>query len=219
MLMGCLAAFIPTAVHLFNRRRPKPHPFAAISFIIKGHRQSASRVRFRRFLLYLARTLILAAIPIALARPHFGPHGETTTAYGPKATMIVLDASLSMQFVKSKPLFDIGKDYARQVLKNLRSQDSAGLWLCSDVSSVGDVARTSLSFDHLKVRADIDDAKVTFAPADLGRCLDAATTELSKSPLAGKTHRRYFRLYCKKPTDGPSVARTSPRNCANERRP
>jgi len=69
LLLGTAAALIPLAVHLFDRRKPRPHPFAAIAFVLRSQRRTASRLKLKRLILYTLRTLILLAIPVALARP------------------------------------------------------------------------------------------------------------------------------------------------------
>jgi hypothetical protein len=69
LLLGTLAALIPLAVHLFDRRKPRPQPFAAIAFVLRSQRRTASRLRLKRILLYTLRTLILLAIPLALPAP------------------------------------------------------------------------------------------------------------------------------------------------------
>src|SRR3954469_17179422 len=98
MLLGPAAALIPLLVHLFDRRRPRPHPFGAIAFVLRSQKRTASRLRLRRLLLYALRTLILLALPIALARPEFRRAEAPTSGFGPMATVIVLDASLSMRW-------------------------------------------------------------------------------------------------------------------------
>src|SRR4051794_21946096 len=90
-LFGCLAALIPLLVHLFDRRRPRQVPFGAISFVLRSQKRTASRLKLKRLLLYALRTLILLALPIALARPEWKHPSLTTSAsQGPAATAIIL---------------------------------------------------------------------------------------------------------------------------------
>src|SRR5688500_2471188 len=96
MLLGALAALIPLLVHLFDRRRPRPHPFPPISFVLRSQKRTASRLKLKRLILYCLRTLILLAIPVALARPELRRAGTVALSRGPAATSIVVDASLSM---------------------------------------------------------------------------------------------------------------------------
>ena len=63
LLLGAAAALIPLAVHLFDRRKPRPHPFAAIAFVLRSQRRTVSRLKLKRLVLYTLRTLILLAIP------------------------------------------------------------------------------------------------------------------------------------------------------------
>ncbi len=48
LLLGALAALIPLAVHLFDRRKPRPHPFAAIAFVLRSQRRTASRLKLKK---------------------------------------------------------------------------------------------------------------------------------------------------------------------------
>src|SRR5690606_4813838 len=119
---GALAALIPIIVHLIQRRRPRPHPFAAIELVRRSQQRNVRRLRLRRLLLLAARTLILLAIPLALARPQFSEAGEVAeaSARGPAATAIVVDASFSMRWrTGSASLFERAREDARDVLAGL----------------------------------------------------------------------------------------------------
>ncbi|MGA9520696.1 MAG: BatA domain-containing protein, partial [Myxococcaceae bacterium] len=114
MLLGGLAAFLPLLVHLFDRRRPRPTPFGAISFVLRSQKRTASRLKLKRLLLYALRTLILLAIPFALARPELRQDAHAAVqATGPAATAIILDASLSMRYADGESLFERGRELAR----------------------------------------------------------------------------------------------------------
>src|SRR5260370_34513814 len=125
MLLGAFAALIPVLVHLFDRRRPRPHPFGAIGFVLRSQRRTASRLKLKRLLLYSLRTLILLGLPIALARPQLVRDAQAATASrGAAATAIVLDASMSMQFADRERLFERGRERSeeRRVGKECRSR-------------------------------------------------------------------------------------------------
>src|SRR5690349_2560430 len=95
---GALAAAIPVIVHLIQRRRPKPHPFAALELVRRSQKRNVRRLRLKRLLLLAARTLLLLLVPLALARPRLETPAAAAAAAprGPAATAIVLDTSLSM---------------------------------------------------------------------------------------------------------------------------
>ena len=80
LLWGLAAAAIPLAIHLFYRRRPKPVPFPAIDFVMQARRETERRLKLRRVLLFTARTALLAAAALAIARrPDWG--GMTTVIW------------------------------------------------------------------------------------------------------------------------------------------
>lgn len=182
LLLGAAAALIPLLVHLFDRRRPRPHPFGAISFVLRSQRRTASRLRLKRLILYLLRTLILLAIPVALARPEWKREVAAAAASGPAATAIVLDVSLSMRWSDGTSLFERAQDEARDALKDLLPEEPATVLLCD--AAAGPPAAPG--FDRERLRALIDEAKPSYGAADVSRCLELAAKSLEDSPLPGK---------------------------------
>ncbi|MEI7954936.1 MAG: BatA domain-containing protein, partial [Verrucomicrobiota bacterium] len=69
LLWGLLAASIPIIIHLLNRRRHKTIHWAAMQFLLKATRESRGKKKLRHFLILACRTLGLAALIFAAARP------------------------------------------------------------------------------------------------------------------------------------------------------
>src|SRR5512144_1910466 len=133
LLWGLLAAAVPLAIHLFFRRRPKPTHFPAIDFILRARHETERRLRLKKLLLFTARTLLLAAVAAALARPRLEQpeHAAAAAARGPSAVAIVLDASASMRYrVGSGTLFDRARSDALEVLDGLSSEEPASVVIC-----------------------------------------------------------------------------------------
>ena len=131
LLLGAAAALIPLAVHLFDRRKPRPHPFAAIAFVLRSQRRTASRLKLKRLLLYTLRTLILLAIPLALARPELRrPGAAVSRAAGPAATVVVVDRGLAMRFVEGQSLFENARTEARSAITGLGPEDPVTVLPC-----------------------------------------------------------------------------------------
>lgn len=82
-LFGLLAAAIPILIHLFTRRRPREVPFPSLEFLAEVNQSEIRRLRLRQWLLLLLRTLAVAAIALAMARPAvrgaLGPGGSAAT--------------------------------------------------------------------------------------------------------------------------------------------
>jgi hypothetical protein len=183
LLLGAAAALIPLLVHLFDRRRPRPHAFSAIAFVLRSQRRTASRLKLKRLLLYALRTLILLALPVALARPAW--RQQTTrgaSQRGPAATAIILDASLSMRYSDGTSLFERARELARDTLKDLLPEEPATVVLCA----TGLPPPAPAGFDRGHLRSAIDEAQATYARADLNRCMELGAQALTDSPLPAK---------------------------------
>ncbi|NOJ95648.1 VWA domain-containing protein [Corallococcus coralloides] len=182
-LLGALGALIPVLVHLFDRRRPRAHPFGPLAFVLRSQKRTASRLKLKRLLLYALRTLILLAIPIALARPEFTRDAQAATVTrGPAATAVILDASLSMRWSDGTSNFEKGRDEARDALKDLLPEEPATVMVCT----ASPEAPPPPGFDRARLRALVDEAKPTYGTADLSRCLDMAARSLEENPMPGK---------------------------------
>jgi hypothetical protein len=183
MLLGALAALLPLLVHLFDRRRPKPRPFAAIAFVLRSHRRTASRLRLKRLLLYTLRTLLLLAVPLALARPQLVRAGAGAAHLaGPAATAIIVDRSFGMRFRDKESLFEHAREEAREALSSLLQEEPVTLVGCGPDTE----APAAPGFDRARMREAIDRMQPSFGGADLNRCLSLAARALEDSPLSAK---------------------------------
>jgi hypothetical protein len=215
MLLGALGALIPLLVHLFDRRRPRPHPFGPLAFVLRSQKRTASRLKLKRLLLYVLRTLILLAIPFALARPEWSRDAAAAQIVkGPAATAIILDASLSMRWSDGTSLFERGRDEARDALKDLLPEEPATVLVCTQSPA----APPPPGFDRARLRGMVDEAKPTYGAADLSRCMDMAARALEENPMPGKRlvvvsdmTASAFRLEAPPPTvKGPAGAPVKP---------
>jgi len=175
LLWGLLAAGIPLAIHLFFRRRPRPAPFPAIDFILRARRETERRLRLKRLLLFTARTLLLSAIALAIARPRAEQPGAAPVAAGPRATAIVLDASSSMRYQQGgRPLFERARADALGALAALSPEEPATVVVCGP----GAPAAEPPSFDRSAARRLLERAAASAGYADLTACSHAALRAL-----------------------------------------
>ena len=183
MLLGTAAALLPLLVHLFDRRRPRPVPFAALSFVLRSQRRTASRLKLRRLLVYLLRTLLLLAVPLALARPQWEAEAQAgAQGRGPAATAIVVDGSLSMRYADGKPLFDRALSRAREVLSRLSPEEPATVMVCTRDAA----APPPAAFDRARLRTLLDEGKASYGASELNRCLEQSLRALDDSPLPAR---------------------------------
>jgi len=110
LLFGLAAAAIPLIIHLFNFRRPRRVDFSSLAFLHELKKSTMQRVRVKQWLLLALRTLAIACLVIAFARPTMtGPLAGQLGGSGRTTMAIVVDRSASMT------LRDGGGSYMDQV--------------------------------------------------------------------------------------------------------
>ncbi|MEQ2009362.1 MAG: BatA domain-containing protein, partial [Limisphaerales bacterium] len=88
---------VPVIIHLINRLRHKPQPWAAMMFLLQATRASTSHAKLRQWLVLLFRTLAVLALVLFIARPLAGGWLGWTLSPAPDVIVIVLDRSASME--------------------------------------------------------------------------------------------------------------------------
>lgn len=96
LLWGLLAAAIPVIIHLLNRWRHRTVRWAAMQFLLKATRESRGKKRLKHLLILACRTLAVATLAVAAARPLLG--GFLGWGAGQIDTVVlILDRSASME--------------------------------------------------------------------------------------------------------------------------
>ncbi len=123
-LFGLLAAGIPVIIHLFTRRRPREVRFPSLEFLTEVNQSEIRRLRLKQWLLLLLRTLAIAAVALAMARPAV----RGTTGFGPRragasaATTVVALVDESGSMGAASPAASAGatlEAQARRVVEDL----------------------------------------------------------------------------------------------------
>lgn len=97
LLWGLPLVLVPVIIHLINRLRHKPQPWAAMMFLLQATRASTSHAKLRQWLVLLFRTLAVLALVLFIARPLVGGWLGWTLSPAPDVIVIVLDRSASME--------------------------------------------------------------------------------------------------------------------------
>ena len=88
---------LPVVIHLINRMRHRPQPWAAMMFLVAATRASTNRARLKQWLVLLFRTLAVLTLILFLARPLGGGWLGWAVNAAPDVIFIVLDRSASME--------------------------------------------------------------------------------------------------------------------------
>lgn len=121
LLWFLCAAAIPVIIHLLNRRRHKTMQWAAMQFLLKATRESRGKKKLRHILILTARTLGIACLATAVARPMIG--GLLGWGSSQMDTVIlILDRSASMETTAdntSASRRELAIDRVRDAMKSL----------------------------------------------------------------------------------------------------
>ncbi|MDA0875164.1 MAG: BatA domain-containing protein, partial [Bacteroidetes bacterium] len=123
-LLGLAAAAIPLIIHLFNFRRPKRVNFSSLAFLHELRKSTMQRVRVKQWLLLALRTLAIASLVLAFARPTMtGPLAARLGGAGRTTAAVVLDRSASMTLRDGGGAYI---DQARSLVEGLVGQMESG---------------------------------------------------------------------------------------------
>ncbi|ARA93901.1 hypothetical protein AWN76_012520 [Rhodothermaceae bacterium RA] len=123
-LFALAAAAIPLIIHLFNFRRPKKVDFSSLEFLKELQKSTMQRVRIKQWLLLVLRTLAIACLVLAFARPTLtGGLAGTLGGRAPTSVALVLDNSLSMTLRDAQGAY---LDQARRIAATLIDQLEPG---------------------------------------------------------------------------------------------
>ena len=96
LALGAALAAVPLIIHLLNRQRFKPAPWAAMRFVLAAHRRTRRRVQLENLLLLLLRMGAVALLAFAVARPFVrGASGLGKLTERARDVVLILDGSAS----------------------------------------------------------------------------------------------------------------------------
>lgn len=132
-LWGLLAASIPIIIHLLNRRRHRTVQWAAMEFLLKATRESRGKKKLKYLIILACRTLAIAALIFAVARPLVG--GFLGWGGGKIDTVIlILDRSSSMGQLSKGSKNSKRKSALASVRQSLKELDNPRLVLIDSAS-------------------------------------------------------------------------------------
>ncbi len=162
--VGLAALAVPILVHLFQRERREPVRFPSLMFLRQVPYKSVRRRRIRNWPLFLLRSLAVALLVIAFARPFFDRDlAAIGTLDDAREVIVLLDRSYSMAYGDR---WDRALESARSVVQGLRPEDRATLVAFDGAAATltqpgADAGRLLNALDTLKPGAGI----TRFTPA------------------------------------------------------
>ena len=180
-LFGLFAAAIPLILHLLNRRRRHIVEFSTLRFLKQLEKKEMNRLRLKRLLLLLIRTLIVISIVLSFSRPTirgYLPGAELSTN-----AVILLDNSLSMQILNEEmSLFDESTQAVTEILGTFNKNDR--LILLSSVQNER-VVSADIKWSS-PANIDLEDVNISYRSSDLKSALQKSIKLLNNKKSANK---------------------------------
>ena len=131
LMLGWLAAAAaPILIHLWNKRKYREVPWAAIEYLLAAMRKNSRRMRLEQWSLLAVRTLIIVLLVLAVAQPFLEQAGFSFSPDGRTLKVLVVDGSFSMGYKPTdKSRFDRAKQWAAQIVDESSQGDAFALVL------------------------------------------------------------------------------------------
>jgi len=137
LVIGAALAAVPLLIHLLNRQRFRPMPWAAMRFVEAAYRKTRRRARLENLLLLLLRMGAIALLALAIARPFVGARSALSgMTESRRDVALILDASYSTGWRDGvRTVFEREIERARELLSTLNGPrgDRARLVVASRV--------------------------------------------------------------------------------------
>ncbi len=177
-LLGLAALAAPVLVHLVRRTRARRVEFPALYFVRQVPQRTIRRRTLRDLLLLALRCLALLLVVFAFTRPYFTTAGKAAASEGTRATVILIDASLSM---RRGGLFEEAKRRADALVGETAADERVALVSFGE----GYEVVSSFTSDKNALRAALGVLKVGFEATDYEQALRGAEALFRESKGGG----------------------------------
>lgn len=179
LLGGLALAALPLVIHLISKRRARVVRFAAIDFVLRSRKKTARSLRLRQLLLLLVRTLLVAAVALAVAGPFLGRGEDEAPGDRPLVVVVALDVSASMRAeLDGRTAFERARRRAVRLVSKTANDVRFAALTCGD--EVRDVVPEPV-FDRATVIAALEQTEPEWGRSDLVACA-ARASEIALRP-------------------------------------
>lgn len=121
LIAGVALAAVPLAIHLLNRQRHKPMPWAAMRFVLAAYRRTRRRVELENLLLLFLRMAAIALLALAVARPFTGAASPLAGLTESRRDLVlVVDGSASTGYREGvETVYEREISRAREIVREL----------------------------------------------------------------------------------------------------
>ncbi|BDQ03121.1 MAG: hypothetical protein KatS3mg037_1696 [Ignavibacterium sp.] len=178
VLIGLLAAAIPVIIHLLNLRKLKKIEFSTLAFLKELQKNKIRKIKIKQWLLLVLRVLIVLLIVFAFARPALrGLSIAGTTSAAKTTAVLIIDDSFSMSVLSQRgSYFNQAKDFAKQIIEQLKEGDEAALIFMSDENQ-----QPKLTNNFNSLIEELNQKEISFTKPDLNKVITLAAQLVNRS--------------------------------------
>ena len=178
-LFGLAAAAIPVLIHLFTRRKPREVPFPSLEFLAEVNQSEIRRLRLKQWLLLALRTLAVALLAMAMARPSMkGGAAGRGAAASTLVALVDVSGSMGAPDAEGRPLTATARRVVESLLATLGPADE--LLLVPYDRTVHPLSEKPLA-DAARLRAAAQALAPSASATDHRAALELAGRALSQS--------------------------------------
>ena len=175
---------LPILIHLLNKRFPRLFMFSSVERLRATLTQQSKLFRFRHWILMALRTCFLGLLLAAFLKPVLPRFGSQAAALGARHVLIVIDHSLSMEYLgNALPPRKRAIAEAQKIIDNLAGGDLVNVML---VEQSPRTCFIELSNNHTEARRFVN---------GLGQGLSRADFSQANAAAARQDQKRFAFLY------------------------
>ena len=175
LLGGMALIAVPLVLHLLMRRKPVPHAFPAMRFLLARAQEKKRRLNLQHVLLLLVRMGLLLLVANALARPVLRGSRWLTAGEGPVAVACVIDTSPRMLLREgNRTRLDVVSELATDLFATLPEKSMLAVVDTSGSGAAYSPSRAAAASRIKRLTAGPAASSLPEAMADAARLLESA---------------------------------------------
>jgi len=118
------AILIPLLIHLINRQKKQKKPFSSLRFLKLIEKQRLNRISIYQYLLIILRTLIIAFLVMAFARPTLMTGTTLGSSMARSTAVLILDSGVNMRYYDNQGMrYDRASQKMKEILALFKPED------------------------------------------------------------------------------------------------
>jgi hypothetical protein len=184
VLFGLAASAIPILLHLLNLRKLKIIDFSSLRFLKELQKSKIRRLKIKQIILLILRTLAIALVVLAFARPTIPGSLPGMASYAKTSAVILVDNSFSMDVSDEYGnRFNQARNAVNSILNAAKDGDEIAIVQMTEQSNK---AKLNFSRNLQYLKEEFSRLKISAFPANLESSLRIASSLMDNASNINK---------------------------------